>query len=339
MRPEIEIVAELAQGYEGILEQALLLLKAAATAKADAAKYQVIYADELCTPDYKHFELFSSLEMSDESWMRIIKEASRHSIRVILDVFGRRSLGLAERIGVREIMVHATDLTNMSFIQSIASSSCTRVMLGVGGAFMSEIRAAVEALKTKEITVMVGFQGYPTPDDDNQISRIRRIQEELAAYSNVVFGFADHSLPDSPWVVSYSSVALGLGARVFEKHLTLGEIMKLEDHEAAINPDRFFLYVKGLRAAASALGCTVPRDDFGMYKSEKRYRNMVRRCVIAAASLDEGVTIRACDVKLMRSGEVGDFASIDDVVGMVVRSPVQMNQPIKREDVQYELPR
>jgi hypothetical protein len=44
---KVQIIAELAQGFEGRPEQARLLLRAAAAAGADAAKYQLVYADEL----------------------------------------------------------------------------------------------------------------------------------------------------------------------------------------------------------------------------------------------------------------------------------------------------
>jgi sialic acid synthase SpsE len=48
----IEIIAEIAQGFEGVAEQARLLMKAASSAGADAAKYQLVYADELATTEY-----------------------------------------------------------------------------------------------------------------------------------------------------------------------------------------------------------------------------------------------------------------------------------------------
>ena len=51
----IEVIAELAQGFEGRPDQARLLLQAAASAGADAAKFQLIYADELAAPDYRHW--------------------------------------------------------------------------------------------------------------------------------------------------------------------------------------------------------------------------------------------------------------------------------------------
>ena len=330
----MEIIAELAQGYEGNIEQAILLLKAASAAGADAAKYQVIYADELCTSQYEHYALFRSLEMPDEAWIRIVNEASKQKIRIILDVFGDRSLALAERIGVREIMVHATDLTNMRLIETIRASTFPRVLLGVGGALMSEIVRTVNALHSKELVLMVGFQGYPTPDEDNQISRIAYIAKQLEVYQNVMLGFADHSLPSSPWVLPFSTAALGLGARVFEKHLTLSEVMKLEDHEAAINPDKFAHYAHGLKASMAALGHVAKSNDFGMPKSELRYRNMMRRCVVAATHLSAGTIIRAADIVLKRAAKMGDFYATDLLEGRILKKNVAANQSLRIDDVE-----
>ena len=47
----IEIIAEIAQGFEGKPEQSRLLIKAASAAGANAVKFQLVYADELATPD------------------------------------------------------------------------------------------------------------------------------------------------------------------------------------------------------------------------------------------------------------------------------------------------
>jgi len=45
----IEIIAEIAQGYEGNSTLALMLAKAAVRSGADAVKFQLVYADELAT--------------------------------------------------------------------------------------------------------------------------------------------------------------------------------------------------------------------------------------------------------------------------------------------------
>ena len=49
---KIEIVAEIAQGYEGDPKLTNLLTSGAIATGADAVKYQLVYADELATPDW-----------------------------------------------------------------------------------------------------------------------------------------------------------------------------------------------------------------------------------------------------------------------------------------------
>ena len=52
MKNRLNIIAEIAQGFEGNFEQSKLLIKAAAKAGADTVKFQLVYADELATADY-----------------------------------------------------------------------------------------------------------------------------------------------------------------------------------------------------------------------------------------------------------------------------------------------
>ena len=48
---KLNFIAELAQGYEGNLDQALELIHAAKLSKADYVKIQIVYPDELSTKD------------------------------------------------------------------------------------------------------------------------------------------------------------------------------------------------------------------------------------------------------------------------------------------------
>ncbi len=330
----IRIVAELANGHEGSIEQALLLLKAAASAGADAGKFQAIYADELSTPDYEYYDIFRGLEMPDSGWARIVREAEALDLALILDIFGERSLNLAENLGLREIMIHATDLTNMALIDAVAARKWDSLILGVGGAHQSEIEVAVNKLSQSSLVIMVGFQGYPTPDNENQVARVARLTEHFSSFPNLTVGFADHSLPNSPYVVPFSSMALGLGARVFEKHLTLGESMKLLDSDSALNPDKFADFSRGLRACVEAMGTLSREDHFGLYPAEERYRAMVRRKVVTTKNLSAGSIIRSGDVQLKRSGEIGDVFDINLVIDRVLRVDVKANHPLVSDDVQ-----
>ena len=167
---KIEIVAELAQGFEGCVQQTKLMVKAAAMAGADAVKFQLVFADELSTPDYEHYELFKTLEMSKDEWMEVKNMCSELSINLIFDVVGEIGLSLAQEMNIKTIKLHATDINNHGFLVKIANSDIERIMLGAGGAYSNEIDNALQILEHKEIVLFHGFQGYPTAIEENQIN-------------------------------------------------------------------------------------------------------------------------------------------------------------------------
>ncbi len=329
----IEIIAELAQGFEGRPEQAHLLMKAAASAGADAAKYQLVYADELATPDYKYYDLFRSLEMADEVWAGLSKYASELGITLQVDIFGSRSLKLAEKIGASAIKLHGTDIANLGLLAEVQRSAVPTVLLGAGGAWSAEIEYAVSALKNKEVVVLLGFQGYPTPTETNQIVRVSLLLERVVkTHSHVSIGFADHASPDSPLRYALAAVALGAGARVIEKHLTLGQVMELEDHESALNPDQFLEFAQTLRACSEAMGSVGNAMDFGMSESESSYRKMIRRHVVSRIDLRAGQLISSSDLGLKRTSSEQALTDLSPLYGKTLDRDLPKNTPLSAGD-------
>lgn len=331
---KVEIVAELAQGFEGCPEQAKLLVKAAAKAGANAAKFQLIYADELATPDYEYYGLFTNLEMSDDDWADIKNVCDEYHIELILDVFGSTSLLLAEQLGVETVKLHATDINNIGFLEKLAESSVKRIMVGAGGAYLDEIRSALEIISMKQVILFHGFQGYPTPIEDNQISRMKLLQNAFSDHKNVVLGFSDHVDPTDPSSITVPSYAVGQGAVVLEKHLTLGCCMELEDHEAAMNPDQFKVFVGAIRDIESAHGHSSLDNDFGMSAIEKQYRKNIRRHVVMSGNLQAEKLIGTGDVVLKRTSSVQAFTDIQTVYNKKLISSLQENDPITKGDVE-----
>ncbi|MDX9713878.1 MAG: N-acetylneuraminate synthase family protein [Dissulfurispiraceae bacterium] len=330
----IEIIAELAQGFEGRPEQARLLLKAAAAAGADAAKFQLVFADELATPGYKYYDLFRSLEMPDDVWSDLASYANSLNIGLYLDVFGSRSLQLAEKIGAKVVKLHGTDIVNIDLLKTIADSSIPTILFGAGGACLSELDQAIRILDDKQIIVLLGFQGYPTPNEANQISRISLLARYFSQYhQHVTVGFADHAPSESPLGFALAATAIGAGARVIEKHLTLAQVMKLEDYESALNPDVFADFCSIVRGCAEALGESELHEDFGMNQSEINYRKMVRRHVIACKDLEAGTILSPSDLSLKRSSSEEAITNLELVYGKTLRKSIQSNFPVCLDDI------
>lgn len=330
---KIEIIAELAQGFEGKPVQASLLVRAAARAGADAAKLQMVFADELATPRYKYYDLFRSLEMADETWAALVTEAHGHGIDLQVDIFGRRSLALAEKIGIRTVKLHGTDIGNPGLLRDVAASGIERALLGAGGAHRDEIASAVDILSGKRLVVLLGFQAYPTPTDTNQIDRVRHLVAEFEGYDEITIGFADHANPESPLRLALASAAVGAGARVIEKHLTFGRNMELEDFESALNPDQFQEFATTMRDVASAIGGTSARADYGMTEAEAGYRKMIRRHVVSARDLAAGEVLSEQHVVLKRADIDDPITAPAEVIGRKLLAPVPGNNPLRREDL------
>jgi sialic acid synthase SpsE len=327
---KIQIIAEIAQGFEGNPTITNLFIKAAASAGADAVKFQLVYADELATPDYKYYDLFKSLEMSDEIWKELSDLVKEHNIALHVDIFGEKSLQLAEQIGVSAVKIHGTDIANKRLLNLVAQSTIQQVILGAGGALQSEISVALDLLNNKEVILLFGFQSYPTANSDNHINRIHWANTFFSKeHSSLKIGFADHANPDTNIHLGLGAMAVGFGAQVLEKHLTLAKSMKMEDHESALNPDEFLDYVHFIHECANAIGQVTADDDFGMSESELGYRKMIRRHVVTTEAISKGEIIEAKHLALKRTSSTLASTSLAEVEGKIAPITIASNSPVE----------
>ena len=141
---DLYIIAECAQGYSASsitdsVNLAIWLVKSAKAAGADAVKFQLVIADELATPDYKHYELFKSLELEINHWLPIASCANELSIDLVFDVFGRESLSLASILGANLLNFIPLILTTHLLNAVAEHGSFSNVIAGCGGSSKKEL--------------------------------------------------------------------------------------------------------------------------------------------------------------------------------------------------------
>ena len=328
----LEIIAEAAQGFLGDPpRKTIALVDFAAATGADAVKFQLVYADELCTKDHRHYELFSNLEMADAGWQAVADRCRNRKIHLYLDIFGPKSLELASRLGVHGLKLHSTDVLNLPLIRRVAESPVSRVMLSAGGTFKDELAEAVALLGKKDVVLMHGFQGYPTNLEDNHLARIAWLR---ASYPTHAIGFADHVPEGNPERLWLSATAVGVGVTVLEKHITSALVLREEDYESALNPDDFAVYVRNMRQAYAAMGRVTDAPDLGMAAAEHEYRDKMKKQVVAARDLAAGMVVQGADLMLKRTSATGSvLRDLREVEGRRLKNTVSHGKAIRQEDL------
>jgi len=328
MTGDLEIIAEAAQGFEGSERLALLLVRAAQAGGADIVKFQLVYAEELATPDYAYFGLFKQLEMSDASWGRVAQAAREAGIGLVFDIFGERSLRLALELGAAGVKLHSTDFYNTRLARA-AIARAPHVYLSAGGIEYDDIVRTLEsyAIAPGRATLMFGYQGEPTPIGENHIARIPAI---AARCPGLRLGFMDHadgSLDEAGWL---GLLALPLGATVIEKHVTLHRALGLEDAVSALEPDEFAVYVGRLRAAMLALGS----PELQLSAGETAYGQRSVKVLVMTRDVPVGTRITEDDVIGLRAPMTDGLTParmMSDAVGRTAARDLRSGTPVYKE--------
>ena len=339
----IYIIAECAQGYltknkEESIGLAIWLVRSAKLAGADAIKFQLVLADELSTKEYKYYNLFRKLDLGLDGWQKVCLEAKKNKIDLIFDVFGEESLSMVEKLGVKKIKLHPTDFRNYNLLNRLKNTNfIDHIFAGSGGSLLKEIKETLNILgTTKKITLLHGFQGYPTPLEDNCLDRLRIFESFAKDFgNNLTIGFADHvENQDNNYYqsVHLSAMAIGLGARTIEKHLTLSRCLELEDSESALSPDEMKTFINTIRVLSDSFSDRkISNSDYKLPTSEYNYRQSLSRHIVSKRNLSIGQIISEDDICLKRSNSKNPIYNKVDVIGNVLRVPISENQPIEKD--------
>ncbi|MFA6051862.1 MAG: N-acetylneuraminate synthase family protein [Methylobacter sp.] len=325
-----EIIAEIAQGYEGNPKLAELLVRGAIATNADAVKIQLVLADELCVPTYPYYDFFKSLEMGESVWNDLVQRVHDAGKKIYFDVYGSGSLALARNLGADGIKISTTDFYNLPLIKQ-AFNDFDTVFVSTGGVPVEDIDQLLELRpRPKYLTLMHGFQAEPTETADNNLARIETMR---ARYSDVGVGFMDHSVGSQDDSISLPLIALGLGATCIEKHITLDYSLQIEDYISALSIDRFGEFVRLFRSLEPALGS----PDLTLTDKEIAYKQRAGKVVVASNDLPKGTVLGENHLAMKRVSTtplVGHYHRVDLLIGKTLGASVAVDGPINTGMIQ-----
>ena len=293
------IIGEVASAHEGNYKTAIKIGKAAFASGADAVKFQIFKSKLLLSSKNSLFKKFQKLEISKKNWIKVFKKFNKRKI-LIAEVFDLDSLKFASSLNTFKFYkIPSTCLTEKDMLVFLKRLN-KPVILATGGATLSEIKYALRHLKLNKdkVTIMAGFQNFPTKIRNSNLSIIKSIKNLF----KTKVGYADHTDSNNDFF-SYSIpiIAYTLGAEVIEKHITLNRKKKGTDHQSSLDPQEFKKFVERLKMSSKVFS----NNNWKLTEAENNYRKFNKKFAVLKNSLNKRDKIKSTDIEFKRTNQVG----------------------------------
>ena len=325
---KVIVIAEAGVNHNGDLDNAIKLIDVAAKAGADFVKFQTfkaknlvtkqaqkaIYQQENTTSSSSQFDMLSQLEIPADWYPKLLQRCKEKEIGFLSTGFDLESIDFLDQLGQKYFKVPSGEITHKSLLRRIAQKKKS-VIISTGMATMQEIHEAVkvfleEGLTKNNITILHCTTAYPTPLNEVNLMAMKTIENELG----VEIGYSDHTLG-----TAVAIAAVGLGAKIIEKHFTLDKNLSGPDHKASLEPNELIQMVKAIREVTQSIAGTAKKAPT---PTELENRKVARKSLCYSRGLEKGRQLREEDfIALRPEGGISPIL-IDDFIGKSLKQSV-----------------
>ena len=291
------IIAEVSANHRGDRNIALRAIDNAASAGADAVKFQHLTHDKIATEPLSDF--YKSAELPYSWTPELVKRAKEKNIIFLSTPFDHEAVDVLEKAGVPAYKVASYEMTDDILLRHIAKKN-KPVILSTGMAYLEEIKHAADVIREEgnlQIVALHCVSLYPPEPQDINLRAIETMSKELT----LPIGYSDHFDPASN-AVTLGAVALG--ACIIERHITDSQEGGSNDDKNSMTIEQFKHMVREIRALEAALsgsGVKEPLSRPERKVDEVRERG-TRRSLYAtrdiaigeAITMDMIMTLRPC---------------------------------------------
>ncbi|PZR22291.1 MAG: hypothetical protein DI538_29100 [Azospira oryzae] len=323
------IYTETAFHHEGNLDYLLRLVDASVDAGAKGIKFQIVFdLGELIATSNPAYQKLESYVFTETQWREVFGYAVERGLDIIAMPLDRASFSLLEyfRPSVKFVELHSVAYHDEE-LKSLIKASGIDIIFGAGGRTLTEVVSCYRYFGEQLRVLMVGFQAFPSAISDVRLSRIKLLKKY---FPNLEIGYADHSSFDDEWGVDSNLLAYSLGARVFEKHITVNQGESRVDYESSVNGETIAKICRKLLALPTILSAS--DDEFSFSDAEEKYRNR-QKMVVAAEPIQDGTQLDYRHLKLKMVGRFDGYPRIEDLVGRKVCKTIQWDTIITPSDV------
>lgn len=257
MTNRVKIVCETGAAHRKSYSRCIALINVAKQAGADAVKFSAFKPEEMTLKSEDSpfvitdgpwsgrnlYGLYEEIALPYE-WIPDLRRAAiAVGLDFILGVYHPNTVPILQELGVKTVKIASFELNYTELLEELAKTAYVKkVILSTGGATEDEIRAALDILKDKEVTLLYCVSSYPARPEEMNLKTL----EDMKKFGAEI-GLSNHSQ-----VLSVPIMAVTMGASLIETHIKLDDDNL--DASFAIFPDKFSAMVQVCRQAEKIMG-------------------------------------------------------------------------------------
>lgn len=295
-------IAEISANHDQDLKKAKALVHAAADAGCDAIKLQT-YTPDTITIDSRNpefmvngtiwegqslYELYQKAYTPWEWHEELFDLAKSLGMIAFSSPFDFTAVDFLQNLDVPMWKIASSELVDIPLLAMVAKTG-KPVILSTGMATLDEIEEAVETLRAngcKQLALLKCTAAYPAKAEDANLKTI----PDMRSRFNCPVGLSDHTLD-----LAVPLVAIGLGACIVEKHITLDRREKGIDAAFSLEPAELKQLIAQIRIADTARGKVNYEPSEGELISRK-----FRRSLYAVKDIQKGEKFTPENVRSIR---------------------------------------
>lgn len=335
------VIAEAGVNHNGDPALAHRLVEAAASTGADAVKFQTFRAALLVTRDARKAAyqvertgaddgqeaMLAALELSFDTFRALKDHAESLGLAFLSTPFDVPALEFLAGLGVGALKLSSGEVTHRALLES-AGATGLPVLLSTGMSTLADVEGALlDVASGRRRAALTGppplvllhcVSSYPARAEDVHL----RAMPRMGALFGVPVGYSDHT-PG----IELAPLAVALGARVFEKHLTLDRALPGPDHAASLEPAAFAEMIARMRLARVFLGSAAKAPA----PVELEVMQVARRSVVAAEDIPRGTVLAPRHLIAKRPATGLAPRLTERLLGLVARRDIRADELVSFE--------
>ncbi len=330
------IIAEVGPNHNGSLSMAIKYIDLISKSGANAVKFQLaqpanVYSSDSFKAVYQKkndgsrpiIEMSKKIQLSFDDHLKLSKYAKKKGIDYLCSAFDIQSLKfLIKKIRIKYIKIPSGEVFDLNILKYLSNIK-KEIFLSTGMLTFKDLKKVLNILNKnfkKKITILYCVSSYPAMPEQINFKNMMKLKK--LGYS---VGFSDHTISQNA-----SLIAVSLGARVIEKHVTISKKLKGPDHKFSLTVNEFKDLVFNIREVEKII--KIKKNEI-FNTSSKEIIKVSRKSIVSSRFIHKNTKIGINDIVFKRPGTGISPLEIKKVLGKFSKIDIKPDKVIKPQMV------